>query len=59
MSRYERRVYFERLVELRLAYTLLGDDDRTPTITIAEAIVWAERELEATPTTDQRPTTDA
>ena len=59
MSRYERRVYFERLVELRLAYAVLGDEYRTPTMTIAEAITWAERELEATPTTDQRPTADA
>jgi len=59
MSRYERRVYFERLVELRLAYAVRGDEDRTPTMTIAEVIAWAEHELDATPASDQRPTTDA
>jgi hypothetical protein len=59
MSRYERKVYFERLVELRLAYAVLDDDDRTSTMTIDEAIAWAERELEATPTADPRPKTDA
>ena len=32
MSRYERRIYFEWLVEKRAAYAALGDEDRTPII---------------------------
>lgn len=48
MSRYERRIYFERLVELRRAYATLGDDDRTAVLSIDEVVAWAECELEAT-----------
>ena len=47
MSRYERRIYFELLVEMRLAYEVLDDVDRTAVITIDEVIAWAERELSA------------
>jgi hypothetical protein len=47
VSRFERTEYFERLVELHLAYAMGGIDDRTVAITIAEAIEWAESELEA------------
>jgi len=47
MSRYERRIYFESLVEMRLAYEVLDDVDRTAVITIDEVIAWAERELSA------------
>ena len=57
MSRYERRIYFERLVELRRAYVTLGDDDRATTMTVDEAIAWAERELGSTsaPTSARTP----
>ena len=47
MSRYERRIYFEWLVELRRAYATLGDDDRTAGMTIDEVVAWAECELDA------------
>jgi hypothetical protein len=55
MSRYEKRIYFERLVAMRIAYETLAEDDRTPIITVGDAIAWAERELEiegSTPTTE-------
>jgi hypothetical protein len=47
VSRFERTQYFERLVELHLAYAMRGNDDTTGVITIAEAIEWAESELAA------------
>ena len=57
MSRYEKRIYFERLVAMRIAYDTLAEDDRTPVITVDDAIAWAElelaREIEgSTPTTE-------
>ena len=55
MSRYEKRMYFEWLVAKRIAYAMLAADDRTPVISIDDAIAWAERELEtegSTPTTE-------
>jgi hypothetical protein len=56
MSRYEKRIYFESLVAMRIAYAQLGADDRTSVMSIDEAIAWAELELEATEST---PTTEA
>jgi len=56
MFRYERANYFERLVELALAYAMRGDDDRTGVMTIDEAIAWAEAEMTAGPTADPRKT---
>ncbi|MFL5719572.1 MAG: hypothetical protein ACJ778_03735 [Chloroflexota bacterium] len=47
MFRYERANYFERLVELHLAYAMRGDDDRTAVMTIDEAIAWVEAEMTA------------
>ena len=52
VSRFERTQYFERLVELHLAYAMRGDDDRTSVITIAELIEWAESELAASSVAD-------
>ena len=55
MSRYEKRIYFEWLVAMRIAYATLAADDRTPVISVDDAIAWAERELEiegSTPTTE-------
>ncbi len=48
MSRYERRIYFEWLVAMRIGYETLAEADRTAVITIDEVIAWAERELDAT-----------
>jgi len=48
VSRFERTQYFERLVELHLAYAMGGIDDRVVAMTIDEAIEWAEAELAAT-----------
>jgi hypothetical protein len=45
MSRYERTTYFERLCALRAAYEARQAADRTGTISIAEVIAFAEREL--------------
>jgi hypothetical protein len=53
VSRFERMQYFERLVELHLAYSMRVDDDRMSVITIAEAIEWAESELAASIVTDR------
>ena len=54
MSRYERLRYFERLVELHVAYAMRGDEDRTGVMTIDEAIAWVEAEMNAAPTPDGR-----
>jgi hypothetical protein len=45
--------YFERLVELHLAYSMRGDVDRMSGMTIDEAIAWAESELAASTVTDR------
>jgi len=57
MSRYEKRIYFERLVAMRIAYDTLAAEDRTPVISVDDAIAWAELELAleiegSTPTTE-------
>jgi hypothetical protein len=39
MDRYTRRVYFERLCELRESYKHLGPEDTTATISIETAII--------------------
>ena len=38
MDRYTRRVYFERLCELRDSYKRLGPDDTTSAISVEAAI---------------------
>jgi hypothetical protein len=48
MTKYERRRFFERLVELRALYRLRGSDDSVSTMTIEEAIASGERLLTAT-----------
>jgi hypothetical protein len=45
MTRYERRQFFDRLVELQALYKLRGPDDSTVAITIEAAIAYAERQL--------------
>lgn len=59
MSRYERRIYFEWLVEQRAAYETLDDEDRTPVISVADVIAWAELELARTSVAGSTPTTEA
>jgi hypothetical protein len=43
MTRYERRQFFERLVELRALYQLRGDDDSMAAMPIDEAIAYGQR----------------
>jgi hypothetical protein len=45
MTRYERRQFFDRLVQLQALYRLRGPDDSTVAITIEAAIADAERRL--------------
>ena len=46
MTKYERRQFVDRLVELRALYRLRGPDDATVEITIEAAIALAEQRLE-------------
>jgi hypothetical protein len=46
MTNYERRQFFDRLVQLRALYRLRGSDDRTVAISIDDAIALAERHVE-------------
>ncbi len=43
MTKYERRRFFERLVQLRALYRLRGSDDSTAAMPIGDAIVYGER----------------
>ena len=45
MTKYERRLFFERLVQLRALYRLRGSDDSVAVIPIDEAIAHGERLL--------------
>lgn len=45
MTKYERRQFFDRLVELRALYRLRGPDDATVEISIDAAIDMAEQGL--------------
>jgi hypothetical protein len=49
MTKYERRRFFERLVQLRALYRLRGDDDSVAGIQIDEAIAYGERLMSETP----------
>ena len=42
MTRYERRHFFERLVQLRALYRLRGADDSVAELSIDAAIAYAE-----------------
>jgi hypothetical protein len=42
MTKYERRQFFERLVQLRALYRLRGSDDSVAEISIDEAIAYGE-----------------
>ena len=45
MTKYERRQFFERLVQLRALYRLRGNDDSVAEMPVDEAIVYGERLL--------------
>ncbi len=49
MTKYERRRFFERLVQLRALYRLRGDDDSVAAMAIDEAIAYGERLMSETP----------
>jgi len=50
MTKYERRQFFERLVQLRALYLLRGDDDSVAVLPIDEAIAYGETLMSETPT---------
>jgi hypothetical protein len=43
MNKFERRQQFEEFCRLRAIYRLRSDYDSVPTMTVAEAIAFAER----------------
>jgi hypothetical protein len=50
MTKYERRQFFERLVQLRALYRLRGPDDCEAEMPIDEAIAYGEKLMAETPT---------
>jgi hypothetical protein len=60
MTKYERRQFFDRLVQLRALYRLRGSDDSTVAISIHDVIALAERLIdepaEAPNESDKAPT---
>ena len=50
MTKYERRQFFERLVQLRALYRLRGADDSEAELSIDEAIAYGEKLIAETPT---------
>lgn len=49
MTKYERRQFFERLVQLRALYLLRGPDNSVAELPIAEAIEYGEHLMSVTP----------
>jgi hypothetical protein len=49
MTKYERRQFFDRLVELRALYRLRGYDDSVAEMSIAEVIEFGETLMAETP----------
>ena len=49
MTKYERRQFFERLVQLRALYVLRGPDDSVAELPIDEAIEYGEHLMSVTP----------
>jgi hypothetical protein len=52
MTKWERRQFFEQLVQLRALYGLRGGDDSEGAMTIAEAIAYAEHLLDSSAALD-------
>jgi hypothetical protein len=50
MTKYERRQFFERLVQLRALYRLRGPDDSEAELSIDDAIAYGEKLMAETPT---------
>ena len=46
MTTYERRQFFDRLVQLRALYRLRGSDDSTVAISVHDVIAHAERRID-------------
>jgi hypothetical protein len=55
MTKYERRQFFERLVQLRLLYRLRGDDDSVAGMPVDMAIEYGERLMTDNPGPAQVP----
>jgi hypothetical protein len=53
MTRYERRQYFERLVQLRALYRLRGVEDSVAELSVDAAIAYAECLMADAPSTDE------
>jgi hypothetical protein len=53
MTRYERRRFFEQLVQLRALYRLRGADDSVAEMSVEAAIAYAERLLADQPRVDE------
>ena len=49
MTKYERRRFFERLVQLRALYRLRGNDDTVAELTVEDAIAYGEKLMAETP----------
>ena len=49
MTKYERRQFFERLVQLRALYVLRGPDDSVSELPIEGAIEYGEQLMSVTP----------
>ena len=49
MTKYERRQFFERLVQLRALCQLRGDDDSVAVLPIDEAVAYGEALMSETP----------
>ena len=52
MTKYERRQFFDRLVQLRALYRIRGADDSDVEMTVDQAIAYAEELLSAATSTD-------
>jgi hypothetical protein len=59
MFKYERRIYFEWLIAMRIAYPRLGEEDRTSVVTIDDVVAWAEHELASTSVGGPNPPAEA
>jgi hypothetical protein len=47
MSRYERRMYFEALCQMREGYANRSDDDRRSALSVDDAIIYADAVMTA------------
>jgi hypothetical protein len=52
MTKYERRQFFDRLVQLRALYRLRGADDSAVELTIEQALAYGQELFAGTASTD-------